>query len=879
MTKAPSTRGTSIRLSTSSTCTSVSHKRLSNAKQRNSVNLHARRGHDRLERIETSKIFPQVNVNKGLDHVNFTGSTLTLPVSIASTGSTARRELWQERTPTSHDFPHIHPSTRRRPRPRSVIRAKSTDLRHGLSMTLYSYLTAAKAPFKASKRWRTRFSNPRVKITATLKKKEIQVRKRSMASVYISEPWSPGLAMIKQDTPRTASTSFAKTSAPSPLGCHPPLLGVPAQKVSPIKMRPRSTIAPPPIPKKGHTTRHRKRDSFNRAKLHVRRPPQGIAHWFDAYDMGSDDEDLVDTVESSSQKSRISFMSGSSTFHPSLGPNRLRAAPTSRLSFSTENTPDYFSCRDHNLRKHVAGTRSPPNGKRKSAFMNMGSLNLIEETSPQGTAGPDVSSDDDDIKTSHGSPKFWDLSTPSPGAIGQVFLKRAASHRKTSIGGLAARQSMSSARTNLTSATLPFMLRTGYEGAPGLPDSPGGTTPDFLPLSYYALTGRPPASSSADISLSSTYRTSGYRSAADVSSNRRKSSFSPVVPLSATSRMMVVTEEEMAFLEMMRRKRTATQQSKQAGDATTSVESDAVPAPLCPAKHRADAEIPEREVEVISRSRKSSAASTITLEDGQNLTFPNLPRSVQDESSRRASLASRASRNTSFDKGTLELFERSQWKVDSPLNETRTSASSNDAALEDIPALPIRSVKRPANLATYPTQSKVTLLRRSGNTGDKRLSQIYRDEEVLSMIPSMSFPELHLQPLTPFGSRTPPAQDEEAFGSSHELDNDHARYESSGSQSPGLTDGGNSSCGRQSRNEVETPSKACAFTTAAFDVVEGDDDDESQYASPLLGQANDMYAFAAKANAKTAMEQPGDRHVTGLGGQSWGDLRTYTTVR
>ena len=197
--------------------------------------------------------------------------------------------------------------------------------------------------------------------------------------------------------------SSNKTTVPSPLAANPPMLAhkKSSETVDSVQ-RPQSPLHSNPGPRR---TGARCRDSFNKAKVHVRRPPKGITHWFEALDDDSSDDDYPEVVEDHMNAPSVRSMQPSFTsFQPSLGPHRARAAPTSRVSQSADGMHDYFSYSSPRRRKHSRGEND---------------LHLISED-PNDRSVLDLSSDEETPSRAT-SPAVWELMTPSPGMHSHAF--------------------------------------------------------------------------------------------------------------------------------------------------------------------------------------------------------------------------------------------------------------------------------------------------------------------------------------------------------------------------------------------------------------------------------------------------------------------------
>ncbi|KAF4554876.1 Hypothetical protein D9617_3g019450 [Elsinoe fawcettii] len=527
-----------------------------------------------------------------------------------------RRELWQETTPTNHNFPHIRPSHRRKLRSRASIHGKGSQLRRDLSYTLVSAYDAAAAPFRpkqqhrqsrqsrqfvaANRRTTVRMStfqgvSPRIPPRPDLEPGS------ATRTVEITGPLgSPSSPLSK----RLFRQKSFKSALSSPLSLYTPIMPFRASIDGVAKAR---ASDPPALPRRSAA---RSRDSFNRAKIHVRRPPKGVTHWFDAIDDSSDD-DYPEVVETPQP---MSAPPGVTTFQPSLGPHRARAAPTSFVSQSSEN--DYFSYIRANRRRKNSAVDN--DGSHPHRFMS---------EDPNNRSVLDLSSDEESQSLPQ-SPAGWaPMLTPSPGPHTGTFLRRATMQRKGSVAASAVtmtpalRQSMASMQTTLTSGTIPFMLRI----SPSI-DNHG---PPPVPIlarhaaSYLALTGRPPT---ADGSVA--------RSPSIRQSERMLSSNGSITSGSHTSgypsgaaHFVAVTAEEMELLELMRSKKASDAHQFHFSNSTTEhlpiAEEEEppmpVPAVLSAAKHKSAQSL------IDDAKRSHSLGSTVTLETGEAMTFPTPP--------------------------------------------------------------------------------------------------------------------------------------------------------------------------------------------------------------------------------------------------------------
>ncbi|KAG8626964.1 hypothetical protein KVT40_005909 [Elsinoe batatas] len=586
-----------------------------------------------------------------------------------------RKELWQESTPTSHSFPHIRPLHRRKLRSRASVHGKGSRLRRDLSYTLVSAYDAAAAPFRPKHHRKSQhyIANRRLSRMSTIQGQTPRMppprpdlARTTTRTVEITGPLgSPSTPLPK----RLFRQKSIKSALSSPLSLHTPIMPFRTSIDGVAKAR---ASDPPALPRRSAA---RSRDSFNRAKIHVRRPPKGVTHWFDALDDSSDD-DYPEVVETPQP---MSAPAGRTTFQPSLGPHRARAAPTSFVSQSSEG--DYFS--------YIRANR-----RRKNSAVHNDGLHTVRSISddPNNRSVLDLSSDEESQSLPQ-SPAGWaPMLTPSPGPHTGTFLRRATMQRKGSAAASAAgmtpalRQSMASMQTTLTSGTIPFMLRI----SPSI-DNHG---PPPVPIlarhaaSYLALTGRPPT---ADGSVA--------RSPSIRQSERMLSSNGSIMSGSHTSgypsgaaHFMAVTSEEMELLELMRSKRAAETHHFHFANSTTEhlpiAEEEEppvpVPAPLSAAKHKSAQSLMD------DAKRSHSLGSTVTLETGENLTFPTPPLPSTKSSPRSSSIQQRSNLGSSaLNIGSLPTppLSASYWSPEIP------TPAEEISELEAIPysgPLPIR---------------------------------------------------------------------------------------------------------------------------------------------------------------------------------------------
>lgn len=255
------------------------------------------------------------------------------------------------------------------------------------------------------------------------------------------------------------------------------------------------------------------RNQTENAKINVRRPPKGIKHWFDGLD--DSDEDLPEVVQTSPEPVTTA------TFRPSLGPSRLRAAPTSCISPSIEPSQDYF--------RFKAPSEAPrkPSNATGANLQDQSMLNLD-------------SSDEEELSE-----------PPSPGRWPEQSLELPRSNYLQPTKSNERRGSAFSMQTMMTSGSIPIINADEFFRTP-LPPLP-------VPQQYT----RDPAMPAPLRTKSSEMITTRNRSATGQSiPDSTRSGVSAMTTgttgtngTSSTTHVMTVTQDEMVLLEMMRRKR------------------------------------------------------------------------------------------------------------------------------------------------------------------------------------------------------------------------------------------------------------------------------------------------------------------------------------
>jgi hypothetical protein len=312
---------------------------------------------------------------------------------------------------------------------------------------------------------------------------------------------------------RNKSKNKDKMTRPPPTHISSPNMPLPPPPPVPVSTRSRqgsdlSSVRPASSGTASHRTQATafERNATENAKINVRRPPKGIKHWFEGLDSSDDDlPEVVTPAETIHQ----------SAFNPALGPGRSRVAPTSRVTPNCEgSSSDYFHYQSSLHQAH-------------SQNQNLQERSMLN-----------LSSDEEDDQSEPASPPRWgDHSTTASGpASDSVSWSRTA----------APRQSTFSMQTTMTSGSIPIIHADNLEMAYRTPLPP-------LPAQYqnYPDVSAVPAPLRKQKSYH--FSSPGRTRATSITSTGMQSATS--ASTTGQSHVMAVTQEEMALLEMMRRKR------------------------------------------------------------------------------------------------------------------------------------------------------------------------------------------------------------------------------------------------------------------------------------------------------------------------------------
>lgn len=461
------------------------------------------------------------------------GYRLATEGSHTDMGAGGTLQIWPNVT-LNHANQHLSGSRHRVPYQPSVISSAAGDKSDDLS-TLHSYYDASRAPLVVSQQ--TSMSSVR---DAALRKGLPTIHTavsqpnlhHSMRDMTIVEPVPPppktshssrsqrlGFSRIfGRDKDKSAKES-ARQKREQQSSDYPPR----ETKLAHVKasVRPMEIVETPAIIQRSQNTVFDRNQTEN-AKVNVRRPPKGIKYWFEGLD-GSDDE--LPKVLQPAPEPQVAH----ATFRPALGPTRLRAAPTARIPLAAELEQDRFQF----------STNSQYTGSaRNSAANTNGKTEHDPDLNLQNHSMLNLSSSDEDEPSEPPSPERWagnGLGIRTSSTKGSPGLER------SNVGD--ASESIFSMQTTMTSGTIPIINADPLYCTP-LSPMPRATSHDR----QKTLMSPSLRSSKSEVHMSRHRAPTGQSIPGSIVS---EASFGT----SGSTHVMTVTQEEMALLEMMRRKR------------------------------------------------------------------------------------------------------------------------------------------------------------------------------------------------------------------------------------------------------------------------------------------------------------------------------------
>lgn len=420
------------------------------------------------------------------------------------------------------------------------------------------------------------------------------------------------------------------------------------------------------------------RNATENAKIHVRRPPKGAKHWFDALD-DSDDCDFPEVVQAPPEHVTTA------TFRPSLGPGRLRVAPTSRISPAVDPVQDPFM------------------------FTSVNGQNLQEKSVLN------LESSDEDELSEPPSPDRW----PEQ----HLNVQRPDSQRNKSSD---TRESVFSMMTTMTSGSIPIINADSLYRTP-LPPLPAPLQHQHSSLDTAHLPA-PLRTQRPEINVTRSRAATGHSHSDSIVS-------AISVASDSTTRVMTVTQEEMALLEMMRRKRAEMHNSN--GSAHPAHRQEDV----SPVSSR-----PTHAFERQNSHAKSIASSTISRDSERSVlgtVFPAPP--TADRRSKQSQLSREMSGEKILANPQGNEYERTQPATPAkPVSETpimfeldATPPSGHKRADEQL--LPAVSYSQPTQKTTAQAQAQKT----------KITPPSYNSADPYQLAPDLDFSTLDLLPLPP----------------------------------------------------------------------------------------------------------------------------------
>jgi hypothetical protein len=360
------------------------------------------------------------------------------------------------------------------------------------------------------------------------------------------------------------------------------------------------------------------RDEYDNAKVHVRRPPKGVEHWFDALD-----EDSEDSLEERQQAPapRAAHSHGVSDHNPSRTQTSHSMGNSQYGSRSQNLTATYkrdsFALEDIVDVRHLTSPSQYSVNTYHSQTSSRTKESALSKTNLQDSSILSFSSseDEDDTNRSESRNTFNRQSIDSADYTGDIVIGRAQAHelrsphrRQHSTG------KMSTHSTSTNAATIDIM----YTPEPTLPayrysrnrTYSGGKRSSHVRQPSVILEdedSRPRIAFNEPLSPSTRSVTSS-----------RTSASAPQLQSDASRKFMQVTAEEEALLELMRKKRAA--MHKHCGSQASGNETHQQQKPAFESSGHAHGKsglqslnppqpIPIRTVDTRSRERTSSSAS------------------------------------------------------------------------------------------------------------------------------------------------------------------------------------------------------------------------------------------------------------------------------
>ncbi|KAF2754802.1 hypothetical protein EJ05DRAFT_488946 [Pseudovirgaria hyperparasitica] len=321
----------------------------------------------------------------------------------------------------------------------------------------------------------------------------------------------------------------------------------------------------------------RSADPLERAKTNVRRPPKGVQHWFDA--LSSDEDDTADTPTPTEQvpiklprrKSSLGKvlvngqalqwekyqMSGNQDLA------RKEPAPSDIISPTQQQRPAYPSRKSsaYSVTSNLTEAASARTKESRMAQLDLRTTSALSMSSSEGDNGEDTASAAVPLPTPVQIPVRESLMSS---AEGEIIIGKAHAYEVTP-GALRHPSNRSNVSARTTSSSKAGTIQMVYAPAPSLPlpqtDHASSRRADLLPSRSRSVSRHESSSTRDDRArprtsgLDMTTETEGLR--AESESIRSSKSAKSETRSRDGHKLMAVTEEEEALLEMMRQKRAA----------------------------------------------------------------------------------------------------------------------------------------------------------------------------------------------------------------------------------------------------------------------------------------------------------------------------------
>ncbi|KAI4620101.1 uncharacterized protein J4E87_006513 [Alternaria ethzedia] len=392
----------------------------------------------------------------------------------------------------------------------------------------------------------------------------------------------------------------------------------------PVKPQPQSQPQPQMSP-----VRKVKRDQYDNAKIHVRRPPKGVQHWFDALD--EDSEESEEEVRDLEDK-RHNSVATEPDLVPDLVPTAIEAwqvRNASRCDSRSQNpTPafkrDSFALEDIVDITHLTSPSQYSLDTYRSHTSAKTKTSAISKTNLQDSSVLSFSSSEDEADDRSRSRKgSVRKSMDSADYTGEIVIGRAQAYELPPH-----RRMQSSGKLSILSTSTNATIEVMYAPEPPFPSyhHPRGSTYSGGRLSSHVR--QPSIIHEDDDIRPKTAVTQPISPTAHSVVSTRTSASAPQAQSEGSRKFMQVTPEEEALLELMRKKRAAMNKQIESSQSSTPEQdrhqhkSSKRPTP----PHRTSASLAEdRNYSPVSRGRVSHQLLTPSVFSPQDMLSPPSP--------------------------------------------------------------------------------------------------------------------------------------------------------------------------------------------------------------------------------------------------------------